>query len=210
MTIVTGEPTGTEYRQPRVSLHLLRAARPRDGGQRISIGELIRNLGEESFGWCLIVVGLINMMPLPVGSNLVTALPAIILTWQMCRGWHYVHIPAFIARRDIDSTAFRRRVASIRWLTARLERVLRPRYQWIFAPAYYRAIAVMLFAISLALFLPILGTGFILASSIFTFAIGLIAEDGLVALAGLGLGLIAAVFAATLLTVFTLGISGLF
>ena len=68
----------------------------------------------------------------------------------------------------------------------------------------------MLFAISLALFLPILGTGFILASSIFTFAIGLIAEDGLVALAGLGLGLIAAVFAATLLTVFTLGISGLF
>lgn len=209
MTIATGEPIGTDYRQPRVSLRLLRAARPRDGGQRISIAELIRNLGEDSFGWCLIVIGLINMMPLPVGSNLVTALPAIILTWQMCRGWHYVHVPGFIGQREIDSTAFRRRVASIRGLTARLERILRPRYQWIFAPVYYRAIAVLLFAISFALFLPILGTGFILASSVFTFAIGLIAEDGLVALAGLTLGLVATIAALALLTVFTLGISSL-
>lgn len=210
MTSATEGPVVPEYRQPRLSLHLLRAARPRDGGRRIRIGELIRNLGEDSFGWCLIVFGLVNMMPLPVGSNLVTALPLIILSWQMCRGWHYVHVPEFIARREIDSPSFRRRVASTRWLTARLERILKPRYQWIFSPLYYRGIAVTLFAISFALFLPILGTGFILASAVFTFAVGLVAEDGLIALAGLALGIVATGVALALVTLFALGVSSLF
>ncbi|GEM_PF-5636592 len=210
MKSATEGPVIPEYRQPRLSLHLLRAARPRDGGKRIRIGELIKNLGEDSFGWCLIVFGLINMMPLPVGSNFITALPLVILSWQMCRGWHYVHVPEFIARREVDSIAFRRRVASARWATARLERVLKPRYQWIFAPFYYRGIAVILFAMSFALFLPILGTGFILASAMFTFAVGLVAEDGLIALAGLSLGVLATGAALALLTLFALGVSSLF
>lgn len=209
MTPGTTEPAIPEYRQPRLSLHLLRAARPHDGTTRISIGELIRNLGEDSFGWCLIVFGLLNMMPLPVGSNLVTAVPLIVLTWQMCRGWHYVHVPYFIARREIDSTAFRRRVASMRMITARLERILRPRYGWIFAPGYYRPIAGVLLTIALTLFLPIPGTGFLLACSVFGFAVGLVGEDGFVALASLAFGLVAVGVAIALLFLFGLGIASM-
>lgn len=209
MTAATEEPVGPEYRQPRLSLRLLRAARPRNGGARIRIGELIENLGEYSFGWSVLVFALINMMPLPVGSNLITALPLIILTSQMSRGWHHVHVPEFIACREIDSATFRRRVASVRSLTARLERVLRPRYGWLFGPDYYRAISVALLAISLTLFLPIPGTGFILACALFVFAVGLIAEDGLVAFGGLCLGLVSMAMAVTLVTLFILGLDNL-
>lgn len=209
MSAATDEPVGPEYRPPRLSLRLLRAARPRNGGACIRIGELIENLGEYSFGWSLLVFALVNMMPLPVGSNLITAVPLIILTSQMARGWHYVHVPESIARQEIDSAAFRRRVASVRSFTGRLERILRPRYGWLFRPEYYRAISLTLLGISLVLFLPIPGTGFILACAMFVFTVGLIAEDGLVALAGLCLGLVSVGVAITLVTLFVLGLETL-
>jgi len=205
-----GEPRIPDYRQPRLSLRLLRAARTQEGETSISLGQLIRNLGESSFGWCLLVFAMVNMMPLPVGTNLVTALPLLILSGQMLRGWHHVHVPEFISRRRINSLAFRRRVASMRFLTARLERLLRPRQSWLFAAAYYRAVAAILLTVSFALFLPIPGSGLISASGIFLFSVGRIADDGLVAIAGLSLGMVAVGVAIGLAGLFTVGITSLF
>lgn len=194
-----------EGQQPRLSRRLLQAARPQPGHSHLPIGELIENLGEGSFGWCLLVFAVVNLMPMPVGSNLITALPLLALTVQMAIGWDYVHLPRFIARREIHGVSFRRGVVRARPLFIRLERVVRPRHRWVFAPAYHRLTGIALFIISFALFLPIPLSGWVSAGALFAYAVGLIADDGLVALGGLVLGALAITVTTTMGTLLILG-----
>jgi len=175
-----------------LSRTLVRAARTRNA--YLTVGELIGNLGDRSFGWCLLVFALLNLLPMPTAATLITAVPLIVLTAQMAFGWHRVHLPDFISRRRVDSASFRRVALRLQPTMKRLERFLKPRYLGVFATGRYRLLGAMLLAVSLALFLPVPLSGFLSAGAVALVAIGLITHDGLVALAGLALGATALVF----------------
>lgn len=183
---------------------------PEDAGQaqddRRSLGAILSELGDRSFGWSIIVFALVNLLPLPFGSNIVTALPLLLLTGQMVLGFSYVRLPGFIARRRVPRRGFQGVVLRFRPVLWRIERVIRPRFAWLFTPRAERIIGAWLFVVSAALFLPIPFSGLISAFALLVAGIGLAERDGGVVCAGLAVGVLAIAVTLTAATAIVLGV----
>src|SRR5690606_10956330 len=100
---VTGE-TVTARRSMSRSL-LLALRRYRDASA-VPIGYVLSDLGNRSFGWSILVFGLINLIPMPIGSQMITGVPLLLLTAQMALGFSHVRLPGFINRRRVSRRGF--------------------------------------------------------------------------------------------------------
>lgn len=195
----------------RLIRRLFRAAGPRDDAGGRTLGEVIAGLGDRSFGWLILIFALANMIPLPPGSSLVLGLPLLIITAQMALGLRQVWLPGFVTRRRVDRKAFQRVVLRFGPLIRRVERLARPRHQWLFAPGPERALGLFLLCLAFALFVPIPFSAYGEAAALFVIGFGLAERDGLVALAGVGLGVVAIIVSviwATLIYMGAVAVSG--
>jgi hypothetical protein len=173
-----------------MSRTLFRAAGRRAKTDSLSVGALISGLGDRSFGWSILLFSLLNLIPMPTGANMVTALPLILLTGQMAAGLDHVRLPRFIARREVNRRGFQQGVLRLKPIIRWIEKIVRTRHVWLFQPKNERIIGLLLLAVSVALFVPIPLNGFIPATALFITAFGLIERDGLVTLSGIVLGVI--------------------
>jgi len=171
-----------------------------------SLGAILAELGDRSFGWSIIVFALVNLLPLPFGSNVVTALPLLLLTGQMVLGFSHVRLPGIIARRHVPRRGFQGVVLRFRPLLRRIERIIRPRHVWLFAPRAERIVGACLFLVSVALFLPIPFSGLISAFALLVAGIGLAERDGAVVFAGLAVGVVAIAVTLAAATTIVLGV----
>lgn len=186
-----------------------RAKRHRDPAETITVAELIEGLGDKSFGWGLLIFSLVNLLPLPFGSNMVTSLPVIWLAGQMALGYGYVHLPGVVMRRRIKRRSFRRVVLRFRPVIAPIERAVRPRLTGYLTRRHERVLGAVLLAVSLALFMPIPFSGILPAFSIFVAAFGLVERDGVVTYAGAALGLVAIGITVAMTLVLILGLKSI-
>jgi hypothetical protein len=187
-----------KQKRRKMSRSILLAAR-RGGGtnvERVTIGELLSDLGDRSFGWCLIVFGIVSLLPLPIGSNMLTALPLILIAGQMAVGYRHVHLPRVMTERSLKRQTVRATVHRLRFVLRPLERIAHPRRLEMFSVRRERLLGVALLVFSLALFLPIPLSGYIPAISIFVIALGLVERDGLVVQIGLVAGVVSVVVTA--------------
>lgn len=175
-------------RRPSLSLPILRTSRNQHRAGTLTLGNLLSELGETSFGWAIVVFSLLTLLPLPPGSSLITALPLLVTTGQIILGYPHVKLPGPLARLRLDPVKLRRTVLRLRPVTRRLERILTPRYTPLFARRNERFLGVLLFVIAFALFLPVPFSGWFPAVSLFIFGVGLVERDGLVASLGLAFG----------------------
>lgn len=190
----------------RLSRRLVRAASTcSPESDRVSLGELAASLGDRSFGWCILVFTLINMLPLPPGTDMILSLPVLMLTAQMALGFDQVWLPGFLARIRVGRRSFQKLVLRLGPLMRRIERVIRPRHEWLFAPRAERLLGGFLFLVAIALFAPIPFSGYLTATTLVIASIGMIERDGLVTLAGAGLGLVAILVTAGAGTMLFLG-----
>lgn len=155
----------------------------------VPLGRILADLGDRSFGWSILVFGLLNMMPMPIGSNMITGIPLLLLTAQMVLGFSYVALPRFIAGRRVSRRGFQRIVLRMKPVLRPLERIIRPRLAWLFERRSERLLGAFLFLVAFALFLPIPLSGFIPAFALFIAGVGLAERDGVVTLLGLAIGL---------------------
>ncbi len=192
-------------RRPSLSLPILRTSRAQHRSGTLTLGNLLSELGEASFGWAIVVFSLLTLLPLPPGSTLITALPLLVTTGQMMQGCPHVKLPERLAHIRLDPVKLRRTVLRLRPVTRRLERILTPRYTALFAPRNERPLGLLLFVISFALFLPVPLIGWFPAISMFICGVGLVERDGLVSSVGLILGGASVISTATLLTFLVAG-----
>jgi hypothetical protein len=183
-----------------MSRTLIKAARPQPAEERVRIESVLTQLGDKSFAWAALFFALINLIPAPPGANLLTAPPLLIVTAQMALGATHLRLPAFITRRTIPSRAVRQAVVRLRPLIAMVERVLRERHVFLFTPRNERLIGVALFAVAVALLIPLPLTGAFPAWATIITALGLLERDGAVTIAGLVAGA-----ASIIVTVFVVG-----
>lgn len=168
---------------------LMRAAHSGATDRHVSFGDLMSQLGQRSFGWSILLFALVNLLPLPLGANILTSIPLILLTAQMATGATHLRLPQFVTERPFDRRAFQRTVLRLRPVFRPVERILQPRSLWLFEPEGERFVGVVMLAISLALFTPVPLSGWFPAISLLIASLGLIERDGAVVLIGLGLGL---------------------
>lgn len=175
----------------------------------MSLGELVETLGERSFAWSLVLFSLVNLVPMPIGSNMVTSIPLILVTAQMALGYPRMRLPAFIMRRQVNRKGFQKLVLRLGPLIRPIERMLRPRHAYLFAPRLERAMAIFLLVVAVALFMPIPLSGYLPATALLVTGVGLVERDGLVMLGGLALGAIAIAVTVTVGAMLFLGAQAL-
>lgn len=177
-----------------LSRRLVRAAGgEHDSGEVMTVDALLRCLGDRSFGWCIVLFAVVNLIPMPLGGTMLTALPLLIVTAQMALGFRELRLPSFLMRREIGRRRFQRVVMRLRPLMRPVERMVRARYPGLFGARNERLIGGALFAVAVALFLPFPLSGYIPAASLLVTGVGLVERDGLVVVSGLGLGLVSLV-----------------
>lgn len=174
-----------------MSRSLLMALRRCGDSSAVPIGEVLADLGNRSFGWSILVFGLINLIPMPIGSQMVTGLPLLLLTAQMALGFSHVSLPGFVNSHCVSRRRFQGAVLRMKPLLRPLERIIRPRQGWLFQRRCERLVGVFLFLVATALFLPIPLSGFISAFALFITGVGLAERDGVVTFLGLAIGLAA-------------------
>lgn len=181
-------PLGPPARRA-LSRRLVRAAGDRSRtGDGMAVEELIATLGDRSFGWCIVLFALVNMMPIPLGGTMLTALPLILVTAQMALGLRELRLPAALRRREIGRRGFQRAVMRLGPLMRPIERMVRPRHSYLFSARNEQAIGLVMLAVSVALFLPVPLSGWLPAAALLVTGIGLVERDGLVTFAGMVLG----------------------
>lgn len=175
----------------RMSHRFIGMLKSRDAATRSeTIGELVGQLGDLSFGWCLLIFSLLNLLPLPLGANMITSLPLIVVAMQMTAGLPGVRLPRRFAAKPLPRVGLRRGVARLRPVFRFLERLTRPRYGFILAPVYRRPIGFAILTLAAALFLPIPLSGWGPALSILVISFGLVERDGGIVIGGLVLGVL--------------------
>ncbi|WP_315901076.1 exopolysaccharide biosynthesis protein [Leisingera daeponensis] len=162
--------------------------RDHPSGNEMFLGAILEQLGDRSFGWAILLSCLINLLPLPPGATLITAIPLLIFCGQLSLGFSSVRLPKRIARIRIPLEAMRRNVLRLRPVSRRLERIARPRLPAVFHPKREQFIGCLLFLVSLALFVPLPLSGWFPAIALFVASIGLVERDGIIVLAGVCAG----------------------
>jgi hypothetical protein len=189
---------GNGKKRKTVSRLLFRAAgrpaesRPADD-DTVTVGTMIVALGDRSFGWTMLLFALVNMVPMPIGSTLITAVPLMLLSGQMALGFRHIRLPEFVSRISVGRRRFKSLVLRLKPALRRIERVVRPRLLWLFSRRNERLVGAVLFAVACALFIPLPGSGFIPATALLISSIGLVERDGLVLSGGLVLGAVSIV-----------------
>lgn len=172
----------------RLSWMLLRAVGRYRTLDRVPLERILADQGQRSFGWAIMLFAFVNLLPLPFGSNVVTALPLLLLTGQMALGYDHVRLPGLITRQTVPRRGFQRIILKLKPLLRPIERVIRPRPPEVFSLRAERRIGAFLFLVSAALFLPIPFSGLTSATALLVTAMGLLERDGVVTCLGLVLG----------------------
>src|SRR3546814_12914071 len=94
-------------------------------------------------------------------------------------------------RRRVSLRGFQRMVLRLQPVRRPLERISRPRLEWLFGQPCERILGAFLFLVVFALFLPIPLSGFIPAFALFITGVGLAEREGAIPLLGMSIGLAA-------------------
>lgn len=192
-------------RRRRMSRTLLLAARREPVMETITIGELLAQLGDRSFAWCLLLVAIVNMLPLPLGATMLTALPILLIAVQMAIGYRHIRLPAFVTRKPVKIRSIRRMVIRLKPVFRPLEKLSKPRLLFLFSPTHERFVGLALIIVAVALFIPLPLSGWGPGIAVLVIAFGLVERDGLIVAIGLGIGTLAVTLTSVVAMALTLG-----
>lgn len=151
---------------------------------RISLGDIMRLLGERGYGLLMIVLALLGLVP---GVSSIAAIPLTLVAAQLAIGLPRPWLPRFMAARSLSRADFARAVGRVAPSLARTERLLRPRLAVLTGPIGERLLGVTCLALALLLIIPIL-VNWPLVVPIVLISLALLERDGVFAVAGLAAG----------------------
>ena len=176
-------PEGPEPRQSRrLSDILVEVAG--SGRQTVSVSEVLRAVGERSFGALLVLFAMPNVLAgvLP-GLSVVLGVPLMLLSLQLLVAADRPWLPARVLRFELRRTDLARLVARTVPYLRRLERALRPRLLLLTGPWAERLAGAGCLVLSFMVFLPIPFANLLPAAGVMLFGLAMLERDGLVALA---------------------------
>lgn len=169
-------------------------------GDQVSVGELLDGFGHRSFGPLILTPSILVASPLSVLPGFPTAAGAVIalIAVQMLLGRRSPWLPGSLRRRRIDRRRLRRAAARLQPIARRVDRLVRPRLEFLTTGPFARAIAAICVLIALTMppleLVPMANST--TGAAISVFGLALAARDGLLALLALGLTVAGAAIAA--------------
>ena len=172
------------------TLHALKRAAQRE---RVSLGALIDQLGQRTYGPLLFTVGLIALSPVGAipGASVVCATVIVLLAVQMSFGNRVPWIPGMLRRLEVDGNLSRRSIERLEPYLNWLDRIAQARWTGLLSRPALHAVAVGLCALALLMYpLALVPWGvFPVACAITVIGLGLLTADGLITAVGLALAI---------------------
>lgn len=153
-------------------------------GERMRLQDLMEGLGERSFGFVLLLFGVLSAIAVVPGLATITSIPLLFFGLQMLAGYRTPWLPKSISQRsflksDLLAT-IERAVPAMRWV----ETICKPRFQFLIGRFGERLLGLLVFILALVIALPGPGTNFPPGVAIAFMAIAIIERDGLLVFAG--------------------------
>jgi hypothetical protein len=175
--------------------------------ERVRLEEVLRLGDERIFGFLLAVFAFPNALPIPhFGLSIPFGLVLAFFSVQLLLGKHRPWLPPRLNNVLVKRDRIRKFLnLGLPWIE-RLEAIAKPRYSTICTTVLGRLLigSVSLIASSVML-IPIPGTNILPAIGLFVTGIGLLEDDGLVCLVGLGISLLSAGVGGLILATVLLG-----
>jgi hypothetical protein len=152
--------------------------------ERVSLGDVIRLLGDRGYGVLMFVLALPGAVP---GLSSIAAIPLALVAVQLAIGLPRPWLPRFLAARSLSRTDFARMIERVEPSLMRIERLLRPRFVLLTGPIGERLMGVMCLVLALLLTVPIL-FNLPLILPIALMSLALLERDGVLAAIGLVVG----------------------
>ncbi len=198
--------------QPRVPGALPRPANSRrtsvllrdfigvERGPRISLGALRDALGDRGFGVLLFIFALPNLIPVNIPLlSAVLGLPLVLLAAQLTYGRHKPWFPDWLTERTFSRQGFSAIVNRALPSLERAEGLLRPRLTFLLSWTGERLIGIAVLVLALVLVLPIPFANWLPACAIAIIGLAMVEKDGAAVLAGLAVGVVSLLVAATVI-----------
>jgi hypothetical protein len=166
----------------RLSTVLNRLARER--GERVQVVQVLEAFGERGFGALLFLFAVPNLVLMPPGVSTFLGVPLILIAAQLLVGRKSVWLPATVRRWSLDRRTFGKAVEATRPNLRRAERLLTPRYAFMFGAFGTRLIGAGCLVLAVLIALPIPLANFLSGLSIAAFALALLQRDGIAAAFG--------------------------
>lgn len=153
--------------------------------QRVSVGDLRRQLGSDAFGPALLVLALFLLSPIGdiPGAPTTLGLFILLIAGQLAAGRQSFWLPGFLLRRSMKTAHLAKAVRFIRPVGRFVGALIRPRLAFLTEGAYARGIAAVCCLLTLCLppmeFVPFASLA--PAVALTAFALALVARDGLLA-----------------------------
>lgn len=157
----------------------------------MTLGELVRRMHQTGFGLIVIFICLPFLQPLPLGGLSTVLGPFVaLLGVQLARGRKELVLPAWIAERRLDLKVIHLLLGAARQFFALADKLARPRWKALARNERAAGAGIALSGALLSLPFPIPLSNMICAGPAALLALGVLEEDGLLALLGwLGLAL---------------------
>ncbi|MBU6248681.1 MAG: exopolysaccharide biosynthesis protein [Xanthomonadaceae bacterium] len=150
---------------------------------RITLAALLAPLGERAFGVLLALLAIPNFVPLAVGIGGVMGVAVMVLGIQLALGATRPWLPGWAGRRQLDRHRLLRLLERLEPVTARIERICRPRLPATTRKPLSLVTGGMLVLLGLMLALPLPFTNYFFGALLLAFAFALIERDGALLLA---------------------------
>jgi len=173
--------------------------------ERIALGVLVNALGRRSIGAVLLVLALPMALPVPTpGLSIVFGVPLVLVAAQMLTGRRTLWLPATIAAKSVRRSDLVAVVNRAMPLLRRIEALIHPRLAWLATDWTAIPVGAICVVLGVIIALPIPLGHVAPGTAICILALGLIERDGL----AIGIGVLAAAAAVTLVIAASLGIAG--
>lgn len=157
-----------------------------------SIGETTEAVGEKGFGLILMVLSLPSALPVPApGYSTPFGIVIGLIALQMILGRQTLWVPERLKNVRIKPSLAKKMLGAASRFLKKIERWIRPRQRWIRSRPGQAGLATVILIMACLMMLPIPLTNTFPAMVIFLIGVGLSEEDGLLAIAAFGVGLLA-------------------
>jgi hypothetical protein len=189
----------TEPHNERLSDILKRLAQ--NHNPDLTLGDIVRALGERGFGALILLLAAPNIIPLPPGSSFIFGVPLVFITAQLMIKQDKVWLPQKLMNAKVGGGRLPYLLNRLVPYVMKVERLLKPRGTLLTSSLGERLAGLAGLFCAIILLLPIPGANMAPALALCCFALGLIEQDDL-AMAGGWIGTAATVVILILLYLF--------
>ena len=189
----------TEAHSERLSDILKRLAQ--NSNPDLTLGDIVKALGERGFGALILLLAAPNLIPLPPGSSFVFGVPLLFITAQLMIKQDKMWLPKRMGEMKVGGGRLPFLLERLVPPVMKVEKLLKPRGTLLTSSYGERLAGLAGLFCAIVLLLPIFGANMAPAFALCCFALGLIENDGIAMAAG-WLGTIATVVILILLYLF--------